>query len=175
MNAKQGTYIIADQIITLLETIDDVAFQKAIPIFNGSTIGQHFRHILDFYTCLIKGLERPYVDYSFRERNPDLEKNAALARKKFEEIMTAIKPFDEDRVILIKADFHDGDHAKHPLVTSSIGRELMYAYDHAVHHLAIIKIGLQVSFPDFPVHSDLGVAPSTIRYQLERKKDAAAG
>jgi hypothetical protein len=53
-----------------------------------------------------------------------------------------------------------------PMATSSIGRELLYAYDHAVHHLAIIKLGIKAEIPDVEIDSNIGVAASTLRHQL---------
>lgn len=49
------------------------------------------------------------------------------------------------------------------IIESTIGREVMYAFDHAVHHMAIIKIGLIENFPDKTIDVNLGIAPSTVR------------
>jgi hypothetical protein len=39
-------------------------------------------------------------------------------------------------------------------------------YDHAVHHLAIIKIGIRCSFPQWIIDRDLGVSPSTLKARM---------
>ena len=52
-------------------------------------------------------------------------------------------------------------------IHSSIGRELMYAYDHAIHHLAMVKIGMNVHYPEVSINKDLGVAPSTLKYRKQ--------
>ena len=49
---------------------------------------------------------------------------------------------------------------------SSLSRELLFVYDHAIHHLAIIRIGLTCHFSYVNMHRDLGVSPSTIKSRL---------
>ena len=57
MNPKQGTVIVTDQIKELLDTIDNEMFCQPLTTFNGSSVGQHIRHIIDFYLCLIRDCE----------------------------------------------------------------------------------------------------------------------
>ncbi|RMG87405.1 MAG: DinB family protein [Bacteroidetes bacterium] len=168
MNCKQGTSEIIRQITDLLETIDDKAYHTQLPAFKGSTIGQHFRHIADFYTCFINGLHAGVIDYAARERDPQIETHTEYAIAVFQKIADKVAACDESRPVEVKADFSDELTESRPLVRSSVGRELMYAYDHAVHHLAIIKIGLRVAFPDIPLDEKTGVAPSTLKYWKTR-------
>jgi hypothetical protein len=44
-------------------------------------------------------------------------------------------------------------------------RELVYNIEHAVHHMAIIKIGVREVAPQIVLPHDFGIAASTIRYQ----------
>jgi hypothetical protein len=48
---------------------------------------------------------------------------------------------------------------------SNIERELMYNIEHTIHHLAIIKIGLNAVAPQIALSEHFGVAPSTIRHK----------
>ena len=41
----------------------------------------------------------------------------------------------------------------------------MFAYDHALHHLAIIKMGLLSAFPQIKVDENMGVSPATLKNQ----------
>jgi len=45
---------------------------------------------------------------------------------------------------------------------------LLFFYDHAIHHLAIIKIGLLCHFPHVQAEKDLGVSPSTIKARVAK-------
>ena len=48
---------------------------------------------------------------------------------------------------------------------TSVDRELLYCLDHAIHHQALIKIGLkELQIADL-VGDDFGVAYSTLRYR----------
>lgn len=164
MNCKQGTEIILTQITELLERLNDESYSQSLPIFNGSSIGQHFRHILDFYICLLNGLESGLIDYALRERDVLIETQSMTAKAAFEKIQNAICFCEETESIEVKADFSSEFNSTRPIISSSIARELMYAYDHAVHHLAMIKMGIKVSFPEVKVSEKIGVAPSTLKH-----------
>ena len=59
----------------------------------------------------------------------------------------------------------DGDEAVE--LTTSLKRELIYNIEHAVHHMAIIKIAIKESLPHIALPEDFGIAYSTIKYQKE--------
>lgn len=148
----------------LLDTLDNQLYAQPLDIFKGSSIGQHFRHILDFYLCLIKGIREGKVDYTNRDRNPMAETDVYFTKRAFCEIAELITQFSEGQSLQVLGDFSHQD-VERPELLSSIGRELMYAYDHAVHHLAIIKIGIATMAPDLKVEPNLGIAPSTIKHR----------
>ena len=136
-------------------------------MFNGSSIGQHFRHIYDFYECLLKGIGDGRIDYAKRERDVRIETEPLYAKAAFQKISAQLCDLDENRNFVVLADFSSELNTERPSVESSVGRELMYAYDHAVHHLAIIKMGLKTDCPSFHVAKNIGVAPSTIKHWRE--------
>ncbi len=158
--------------LELLETIDDEAYRQPLEIFRGSTLGQHFRHISDFYACLIKGLKEGLIDYSTRERNLLIETDTQFASEVFSDISKVILDCNEALEIEVRAEFSDEFGIEQPIVKSSVGREMMYAYDHAVHHLAMIKMGLRVAFPEVKIGDKVGVAPSTLKHW---KKEVTPG
>ncbi|MCW5924524.1 MAG: hypothetical protein KIS77_19560 [Saprospiraceae bacterium] len=172
MNAKQGTILIAAQMASLLERLDEATFTRPLPLFHGSTIGQHFRHILEFYTCLFDGTLSAHVDYSSRKRNPALSEKPRVALTVLDYISDTVKRQDEHQWLNVESEFSDEivAHVQRPVYMSSMGRELQYAFDHAVHHLAMIRMGLEVYFPEIPVDEDLGVAPSTLKYKKGGKR-----
>ncbi len=150
--------------IDLLDKIDEASYARPLQLFNGSTIGQHFRHILDFYTCLINGINEGRIDYAKRERDVLMETQPKYAQGIFKNIILQSVPLDESLPIEIVADFSSELNEERPVVQSSVARELMYAYDHAVHHLAMIKMGLKETCPAVEVNKEIGVAPSTIKH-----------
>jgi len=170
MDCKKSSAIIFDQIISIIDKLDDQSFRQPLEIFNGSSLGQHFRHILDFYNCILKGAEKETLDYSSRERDLMLEQSTEHATLAFRQLFEGIQSLCEIDELNVLADFSANDTKERPLVKSSVGRELMYAYDHAIHHLAIIKIGIKSDFPQISLNKDIGVAPSTIKHRSGNQK-----
>lgn len=165
MNCKQGTQHIVTQITNLLDCVDTKAYKQPLNIFKGSTLGQHFRHILDFYQCLLNGLDQSLVDYSSRQRDPKAEIDPGYARQAFMNLAVSVDQLPESQTVMVRTDFFNDEKNRRPIVQSSIGRELMFAYDHAVHHLAMIKIGIGVACPDLELDENLGMAPATVKYR----------
>jgi len=60
---------------------------------------------------------------------------------------------------------HELDANRYTKVDSNFQRELLYTIEHAVHHMAIIKIGLREVAPTIVLPTEFGVAASTLRHQ----------
>lgn len=165
MTAKHITRLITDQITELLENLAPEVYTEPLTVMHGSSAGDHIRHILEFYLCLFEGAASGHVDYSSRKRNPVLAQNIDAAMATLEFIMGNAENTDESQLLNILEEMTAGGDVKPMAYVSSLGRELQYAFDHAVHHLAIVRIGLEVSFPGIELDPELGVAPSTIRYR----------
>lgn len=159
---------IFNQVITLLDMLSDDDYRMPLPIFNGSTIGQHFRHILDFYNCVLIGAHHGELNYSNRERSPSIEHSTDMAKASFHKLQQDIVQLSDTTQLKVLTDFHANQNQVNVIVDSSVGRELMYAYDHAVHHLAIIKIGIRENFKYVGVDETIGVAPSTIMHEASQ-------
>lgn len=164
MNCKQGTEIIIEQMTELLGRISPEVYAQPLALFNGSSIGQHFRHIVDFYGCLSRDFNGGRVDYAQRQRDTRVETEPAYAAGVLSSYFEQLKPSDEAASLEIVADFSSDFNETRPVVLSTMGREMMYAYDHAVHHLAIIKMGLKSTSPSLQMDKNIGVAPSTIKH-----------
>jgi len=165
MNCKEATLTMASQIKELLQEIDAADYARPLDIFKGATLGQHVRHIIDFYRCLLRDTSQGVVDYANRDRETDVETDPGYAIHALIEITGKVEALQEQQSIQVLADFSSQPDESRPLVLSSIGRELMFAYDHAVHHLAMIRIGLRTALPEFVFDENLGMAPSTLKYR----------
>lgn len=164
MNCREGNQQIIRQMTDLLDMINNQIYTQPLEVFKGSSVGQHFRHILDFYLCLIKGIQAGTVDYAGRDRNPLAESDIHFIKQAFCNVSQTIDQFSEETQVKVRGDFSTQVEQR-PELLSSIGRELMFAYDHAVHHLAMIKIGIAIVAPNLTLDSNLGVAPSTIKHR----------
>ncbi|HMO38174.1 MAG TPA: DinB family protein [Saprospiraceae bacterium] len=165
MNTIQGNQRMIEQIAQLLQRIDQEVYTQPLAIFNHSTVGQHFRHILDFYRCLLRGVAADKVDYADRDRDPRIEADPQYTGEVCQRIADALSMLSEMQAVEVVGDFSNQTDMERPLLRSSVGRELMFAHDHAVHHLAMIKIGLQYADPQLAMDAQLGVAPSTIKHR----------
>lgn len=160
MQAINAILAVVQQINHVLEQLEPHEYRRQLPEFEGSSLGQHFRHILEFFQCLENGVHSGTVDYAARERNLLYEDNPNLTSTAFEafaDVLPTLHIFDP---VEVRAEFGGQERPSYP---STVGRELLFVYDHAIHHLAIIKIGLLCQFPHVRADRDLGVSPSTIK------------
>ena len=160
MQAISAILAVVQQINHVLEQLEPHEYRRQLPEFEGSSLGQHFRHILEFFQCLENGVRSGTVDYAARERNLLYEDNPNLTAAAFENFAEALPSLQILDPVEVRAEFGGQERPSYP---STVGRELLFVYDHAIHHLAIIKIGLLCQFPHVRADKDLGVSPSTIK------------
>ncbi|MCC6462400.1 MAG: DinB family protein [Saprospiraceae bacterium] len=160
MNADTALLATVQQINHVIGQLTPEDYRFALPEFEGNSLGQHFRHILEFFQCLEQGVTSGTVDYAARQRNPVYEQRPEISAAAFEAFSHALPRFDLAQPVQVRAEF--GSDLR-PCYESTVGRELLFVYDHAIHHLAIIKIGLICHFPKLHADKDLGVSPSTVK------------
>ncbi len=159
---QQTNIDIIDQLIDLLNDIDLKVYKDTLQPLHYSTVGQHVRHITEFYLCALSGHENGVVDYDSRERNLLIEIDKDFTIKTLENVKLQLQTLKFDRNLILKSKF-DRDEAME--IQSSFFRELTYLIEHTIHHLAIIKIGLNEVYPEIIISKNFGVAHSTLRYQ----------
>lgn len=157
------TVKLLDQLLNVIEQLNNEEYSRPLPIFNGSSIGKHFRHIHDFYACMINCATKGVIDYCERTRDENLETIPQMIVDRFHKMKGEIKELNEGQQVEVFGDFEFDDGSR-PNAHSSVAREMLYAYDHGVHHLAIIKLGLRAEFPHIQIDESMGVAASTLRY-----------
>jgi len=150
---------ILNQLEFILDQMTDGMYNQSLEVLSGSTIGQHTRHILEFYIELNKGYEDGSVNYDKRIRNRDIETNREVAKKNIEEIHNSLLKKDKDLLLFTEYIFSE------PILTNYY-REIIYNLEHSIHHMAIIRIGLK-SISDMTIPEEFGVASSTLRYRKE--------
>ncbi len=154
-------------LIHYLSAINSNLYHTPLDLLSGSTIGQHTRHIIEFYTCLIDQYREgsiSIINYAGRRRDYLIESQPEYALQCVENICNRLNDLDESHPCLLDCTEH-GEAGM--MVNSTIGRELIYNIEHTIHHLAIIKIALKSVFPSIELPSHFGVAPSTIRHRQE--------
>jgi len=150
-----------------LEIIDPVVYQSPLEVLSGSTIGQHTRHIIEFYNCLIEQCVQqtdPLINYADRRRDHQIESQPDHAIRFLNELFNRLQDLDPQQHCFLDCAEHGQEEL---LVSSTIGRELIYNIEHTIHHLAIVKIALKAILPSIELPEHFGVAPSTIRHRQE--------
>lgn len=138
----------------------------SLSILNGNSIGKHVRHILDLFECLIDSSESGSLNYDKRKRNPETETKKEYAIAKIQHIIQNLEHLDLRKNLILKQQLQD----LHCTINSSTERELLYNIEHCVHHLAIIRIGIENSFEYVEISENFGVAHSTISHR-EKSSD----
>ncbi len=172
MTCKEGLRSVFGQMDRLLEQLSAEAYARPLPLFEGSSLGQHFRHIINFAECLLRGWREGLpVDYAARHRDPSLERRPEKARAAIARLVQQMDAVPEAAAVQVRADFFEaGQPAERPVVASTFGRELMFVHDHAIHHLAMIRMGIRTCFPDIRLDPAVGVAPATLKYWQQQRK-----
>jgi hypothetical protein len=143
--------------------LDETQFSCSLPIFSGSTIGMHARHIVEFYQCLLEqSIENQRVNYDNRSRDLLLQNNLDYFSQAVENVISTLDTVSETR---LKGPLSIANDETENLMFSSVERELQYNLEHTIHHAALIKIGILNLIPDKELPKSFGIAPSTIRYQ----------
>ena len=153
--------------LTLLTDLDSASFEAVAPAPYNASIGQHYRHVLDHFLCLEKGIVSGQIDYDMRDRDPRLETDIRLARAVTNRLIGDFASYGNkllDQQCTVRYTVGYGG-VQPVLLPTAVARELAFCVGHAVHHYAIIRL-LCDSF-GIGVVPEFGVAPSTLRYRSE--------
>ena len=156
----------------LLRSFDDSDYTRKLPGAFHSAVGEHYRHCLDHFECLLRGFNTDAIDYDNRDRNRRTEADRAFAileTRRLQKACESIPASFLDCPIKVRSKVnYELDVA--PVITSCVGRELMYAVAHAIHHYALIAV--MCGMLGVRVPPGFGVAPSTIKYRSDQQEAA---
>ena len=154
-----------DHIISQCKNED---FSKTLEVLSGSTFGQHVRHTLEFFICLFDAKNDAVVNYDQRKHDKLIETDRKLARSVISSILNFLDTNREDFQIAFIANYTNQEGEDQEM-KSSFYRELAYNVEHAIHHMALLKIAVNQSLDYIALPAHFGVASSTVRYQASQK------
>ncbi|WP_154855216.1 hypothetical protein [Cyclobacterium xiamenense] len=162
-----------DSIASLLEKLSAEHYQFPSYYLSGASIGQHIRHILEFYTCLSQAFrEGGAINYDLRKRTLLLEQDPRAAIALIRQVGRWLESAPiTGEVSLVAAYAVNAD--KTCTIPSSFQRELAYCLEHSIHHQALIKIGLFEQGISHLIDPHFGVAPSTIKFRMQRNPESS--
>lgn len=152
----------------LLRALSPETYTRRVPLAFNACIGGHFRHCLDHFTSLMRGLDADTVDYDHRERDARIESQPDFALAQTRQMRAQLerlplKALDVSVRARCEVSYAHGDS---PVTGSTFGREMVYAIAHAIHHYALISIMARLMEVRLPEH--FGVAPSTVAHQSKQ-------
>lgn len=161
MQLKDSIQSIFVQLTETLNHLSDEQYTSPSSVLMNATIGQHIRHIIELFQCLETGYDAGIVNYENRKRDSRIENERKVAIELMHDIYSRIDR--QDKLLLLKANYneHSDDHLD---IQTNYYRELVYNLEHAVHHMALIRVGL-AEVADLKVPEGFGVATSTIKYR----------
>lgn len=139
-------------------------FIQPVNALGGATIGQHLRHTLEFFICLENGFEPGIINYDKRAHDKLIETDKFIALAVLSKINQFINEHHMDKSLTLEAAY-DLDKEEFVTIKTNYLRELVYNIEHAVHHMAIMKIGIREIAPYVKLAHDFGIAASTLRHQ----------
>ncbi len=166
MNIKEIASNTLQDALFYLNGVEPQIYSMPLELLFGASIGQHTRHFVEFYQCLLDQTmgEGRVVNYALRARDLRIEEEPVFAADRIGQISSRLLQLDENFDCELVCDEHV-DEASGMTVPSNLERELIYNIEHTIHHLAIIKIGLNAVAPQITLPAHFGVAPSTIRHK----------
>lgn len=151
------------QLNVALNSISNEEYVRPSEHLSNATIGEHTRHIIEMYQCLLNGYDEGLVCYDHRKRDKEIQTNKELSQKLLVEI--ALRSERSNKEMRLRAVYGDAT-AEELNVDTNYYRELAYNLEHTIHHMALIKVGLKELKKEH-VGESFGVASSTIRHRQQ--------
>lgn len=161
---------VLDQLSAVTDDIKHEDFCRQVTILNNSTIGQHVRHTLEFFICLKENCGTGVVNYDDRKHDQLIETDKEVALSVIKNLKNFLDSHTNNFPLQLVVNYDWNSDEVQNLDTNYF-RELSYNIEHAIHHMAIIKIGLKAIAPYVQIPPHFGVAISTIKFQQSHTSD----
>lgn len=163
-----------DQGEALLAQLSDEDYTRKVAVAFNASVGGHYRHCLDHFRSLLDAAAAGDLNYDCRERGTRVENDRFAALNATRDLREGYERLDPNVLVrpldvTCKTRYATGASQSS---ASTVGREIMYAVAHAVHHYALI--GIMCGLAGMQVPAGFGVAPSTLKHQSETARAAIA-
>ena len=144
--------------IRVIEQLDDISYRRRSK--NSASVGEQFRHNLDFVNTFLNGVAVGRIDYTKRERDIRVERSREWAVERFETVgrkLAMLSRAQINSMVSVRSETDAG-----VWLPSSAAREMEFVLSHTIHHHALIaeKLAGQGVILD----TAFGVAASTKSY-----------
>ena len=161
MPLQQAAHNIIGQLTDSIGQLTPEQYRQPCNSLSNNTIGQHVRHIIELFQCLNIGYESGRVNYDFRKRDKEIETDQQLARTLLKEIPGYLAKSNKEMRLLANFDDHSNEFLE---ISTNFHREIAYNLEHAVHHMALMRVGI-TEVSRIRLSESYGMASSTIKYR----------
>lgn len=154
---------ILNQLADMVNQISSEDFSRPSETLGGASIGKHVRHTLEFFLCFKTGCSEGIVNYDRRAHNVFIERDKAIALDGIQNMIDFVRGLKGNCLLQLEVGYNAQSDICETIDTSMM-RELVYNIEHAVHHMAMIRIALREVASYIQVAENFGVAASTARY-----------
>lgn len=153
MHLREPILNLLEQLQLVITQLSDQQYTTPSPLLSNATIGQHIRHIIEFFSALNNGYDTGIINYDKRKRDYYIESDRHVAIYQLYEIHES---FDKpDKVLLLVAEFDQT-----VTISTNYFRELLYNLEHVIHHMALIRVAITIPLPE-----SFGIASSTLKFR----------
>jgi uncharacterized damage-inducible protein DinB len=150
------------EVKTALDSLSDSDYTASSPVLFNASIGQHVRHIVELFVQLQQGYSSGVVNYDLRKRDVAIETDKLFANRLMDEILADIdKP---DKPLQLQGCFDASANVAAIQLQTTYYRELAYNIEHSIHHMALIRIGMETLQLTL-AGSNFGMASATIKHR----------
>lgn len=154
---------ILDQLEDVVTQISAEDFGKPSQALSNSTVGQHLRHTVEFFLCLENGFRQGIINYDKRAHDKLIENDKIIALNAIRKVREFVVATTNDAALRLDVGY-DRHTEECVTIQTNYFRELTYNIEHAVHHMALIKIGVREVAGYVQLPGDFGIAVSTLRH-----------
>jgi uncharacterized damage-inducible protein DinB len=159
MMMKNNLYLLIEKLMHVIERLPDEIYVKQQTLLFQGSIGQHCRHVCEFFEQFTKFNGDGLLSYDERNRDIRLEESRDDILIKLTEVrIELMNQHLPDKFLLI----HQLDKENKFTIQTTKEREYLFLIDHTIHHLAIIRMGIHNLLPQFELPADFGYTTSTI-------------
>lgn len=147
-----------NELIDLLKQLSNSEYSNFCADLSGASVGKHTRHIIEMFQCLENQYDFGVINYDNRNRNLQIENDTLFAIQNIKNIQDIL--YKENKTLELRQSI-GGEEI---IIQSNYFRELIYNFEHCIHHQALIKVAI-LKFDHVLVDDNFGVAHSTIEYR----------
>lgn len=142
----------------LLYLLNDEQYTFRASMLNHASIGQHVRHVIELGQCLVLAYEAGTVNYDKRKRDERMENIRSFALQRLDELLQSVNKPEKKLQLHVTAS--QGTYT----LETWYNREVHYNTEHAIHHMALIRVALKEMKLDI-VSDNFGVAYATMQHR----------